>query len=164
MKFIIVIFLLTLLAATESLLAAAGHEADIRAYNLGHGRKVFSEKCMKCHEGAEEDAPVLGDVDDWSTRIQQPLSQLISHAINGHGDMPPKGDLDISEQDVTAAVAYVVYHGRLIEYAQKGTTHTGKTPLPPGCTDSSDCGFRAALDSVVIKMLLLLTKRTSSPK
>jgi cytochrome c5 len=93
---------------------SAGFESDVRAYNLAHGRVVFSEKCLTCHEGGRKGAPVLGETEDWRERLDQPLDTLIEHAIGGHGRMPPRGDQDLSDQDVAAAVAYVVNRARVI--------------------------------------------------
>ena len=92
----------------------AGFEPDTRAYNLAHGRVVFLDKCMRCHESGRKGAPVFGDTGDWADRVEQPLETLIEHAISGHGDMPARGDQEISDQDIAAAVAYVVNRTRVI--------------------------------------------------
>jgi cytochrome c5 len=92
----------------------ARYDPETRAYNIAHGRVVFTEKCLECHEQGRHDAPVLGEVDDWRERLDQPLSTLIEHAIQGHGDMPARGDQELSDQQVAAAVAYVVDRARLI--------------------------------------------------
>ena len=91
-----------------------GYAADTRAYNLAHGRVVFNDKCMRCHESGRKGAPVLGDTEDWRERLAQPLDTLIEHAISGHGDMPARGDQDVTDQDIAAAVAYVVDRTRKI--------------------------------------------------
>jgi len=167
MKIITASILLTLWVAVPGHLAwAAGDEPDVRSYNLGHGRKIFSEKCMKCHEEGKEGAPILGELGDWKSRMQQPLNILVSHAIKGHGEMPPKGDLDLTDQDVASAVAYVIYHGRLIAEEQMEEvqiTDTEAAILP--CTgDPEDCTPKTPSDSVVIKMLWLITNQTSTAK
>jgi len=90
------------------------YETDTRAYNLAHGRVVFNDKCMRCHETGRKGAPVLGDIDDWKDRLEQPLDTLIQHALEGHGKMPARGDQDVTDQDVEAAVAYVVDRTRMI--------------------------------------------------
>jgi hypothetical protein len=75
---------------------------------------VFVDKCMRCHESGRKDAPVFGDIGDWEERLEQPLNTLIAHAVEGHGRMPARGDTDLSDQDVAAAVAYVVNRTRVI--------------------------------------------------
>ena len=69
-----------------------GYENDIRAYNLAHGRVVFTDKCMRCHESGRKGAPVLGDTSDWQERLTQPPEKMIEHAIAGHGRMPARAD------------------------------------------------------------------------
>ena len=49
----------------------------------------------------------------WAPRLEQGLETLIGHAINGYqgdaGYMPPKGGrLDLSDDEVSAAVEYMV--------------------------------------------------------
>ena len=83
----------------------SAYKQDTRAYNLAHGRVVFTNKCMRCHESGRKGAPVFGDSTDWAERLEQPLDTMIGHAINGHGRMPARGDQDISDQDVAAADA-----------------------------------------------------------
>lgn len=91
-----------------------GYEGDVRQHNLAHGRVVFSEHCVRCHEGGRRGAPVLGDIVDWRDRVEQSLPTLIQHAIDGHGNMPPRGDSVVNDQDVAAAVAYVVNRTRVL--------------------------------------------------
>ncbi len=125
--------------------APAEYAVDTRAYNLAHGRVVFTEHCLRCHESGRRDAPVVDDSDDWAARLGQPLDTLIRHAIDGHGRMPPRGDQDISDQDVAAAVAFIVNRMRLIVAAE------GR-PLPPTATGQQ----QDELDQVVVQMFLLM--------
>ena len=90
-----------------------GYKTDTRAYNLAHGRVVFAQNCMRCHESGRKGAPVVGDNDDWIARLEQPLDTMIQHALDGHGRMPARGDQDLTDQDVAAAVAYVVDRARM---------------------------------------------------
>ena len=69
-----------------------GYERDTRSYNLAHGRLVFVDKCLRCHESGRRGAPVYGDTADWAERLEQPLDTLIAHAVQGHGRMPARGD------------------------------------------------------------------------
>ena len=130
--------------------APPGYESDTRAYNLAHGRVVFTEHCIRCHGSGRGGAPVLGDTGDWDERLEQPLDMLIEHAMLGHGRMPPRGELDLNDQDVAAAVAYVVDRARMIAAAEDGLT-----PAPAGkqTIDASDY-------AIVQMFMLLLGKRT----
>jgi cytochrome c5 len=127
-----------------------GYESDTRAYNLAHGRVVFTENCLQCHGTGRKGAPVLGDTGDWAGRLEQPLGTLIEHALHGHGRMPPRGELDLNDQDVAAAVAYVVNRARVIAAAEGDLK---PAPLADQTVDASDY-------AVVQMFLLLLGKRT----
>lgn len=151
-----------LLAPAASALEPPGYERDLRAYNLAHGRVIFSKKCVHCHAADTSDAPTLGQVDDWAPRLQQPLTTLIAHAIGGHGKMPPKGDLDLSDQEVAAAVAYVVHQGRLItgnlDRLAATTAGGADTEVLDGAApDQARIAANAdPADAVILNMLLLL--------
>ena len=131
-----------------------GYESDTRAYNLAHGRVVFQDHCLRCHERGKQGAPVIGNASDWLVRLDQPLNSLIDHAIDGHGDMPARGETDLSDQEIAAAVAYVVNHGRVVVAEQLNelpatgagvsTAGLGETPEP------------LSVDDAVVQMLLLL--------
>lgn len=116
------LFALTGLLFTFSICAADRLiEKTEQQYNLGLGRVVFTEQCIKCHGEPESGAPQLGEVTDWEERLKSPLGTLITHALEGHGKMPPKGGLDqLSDRDVSAAVAYVVDRGRLLFVEKDG--------------------------------------------
>ncbi|MCB1785484.1 MAG: c-type cytochrome [Gammaproteobacteria bacterium] len=129
-----------------------GYENDVRTYNLAHGRVVFSERCMRCHESGRKGAPVFGDAADWKARVRQPLDTLIEHALTGHGRMPPRGDQLISDQDVAAAVAYVVNRARVIVAVEDGE-------LPPPATGPEGSQNDDTADQAVLQMLLLLLER-----
>lgn len=137
-----------------------GYESDTRAYNLAHGRAVFTEQCMRCHESGRKGAPVFGEADDWVERLEQPLDKLVEHAISGHGRMPAKGELHLSDQDVAAAVAYVVYHGRLLLAERNARPPSADVASPDsGCgpeQSSEDCAVPAAAEPAILNMLLLL--------
>lgn len=113
------------LATSSALAVEVGPEKiEPRQYNLGLGRVVFTGQCIKCHGEPESGAPQLGSVNDWEGRLKTPLPILVKHAVNGHGRMPPKGGLEnLTERDVSAAVAYVVDRSRLlfVEYEGKST-------------------------------------------
>jgi cytochrome c5 len=148
----------------------SGYEQDVRAYNLAHGRVVFSDKCMRCHETGKRGAPVWSSAEDWATRLQKPLSTLIKNAQEGHGDMPPKGDLELTDQDVAAAVAYVAHHGRRLlanNLDNLAATAAGDSDLPQGvdlanCSAGgtpAPCVVQAPANDAVFNMFLLLIRQ-----
>ena len=125
------------------------YEADTRAYNLAHGRVVFTDKCMRCHESGRKGAPVLGDTDEWKYRLDQPLDTLIQHAREGHGKMPARGDQDLTDQDVAAAAAYVVDRARTIAANELDA-------LPPSSAGGRPAQEVDSEDQAAVHMFLLM--------
>jgi len=123
---------------------------DTRAYNIAHGRVVFENSCMRCHESGRKGAPILGDVEDWRERLQQPLDTLIAHAISGHGRMPARGDQQISDQDIAAAVAFVVDRTRTLMRIED------INGLPPPAVGGATQTLPESLDEAVVQMFLML--------
>lgn len=132
-----------------------GYESDTRAFNLAHGRVVFTDNCLRCHEKGRKGAPVLGEPSDWSERLDQPLSALIDHAIQGHCDMPARGETELSDQEIAAAVAYVVYNGRIVVAEQLNELPAPAAGLPDaGAAD--DAPNSKSVDNALMQMFLLL--------
>ena len=141
--------------------APAQYDSDTRAYNLAYGRVVFTGHCMRCHEAGRKGAPVLGEADDWIDRLDQSLGTLISHVIKGHGDMPPRGETELADQDIASAVAYVVSRARLAVAAQlESLPATGAGPAGESAAPAEGEGHPARqhdrVDRAVMNMLLLL--------
>ena len=86
--------------------AATGGDAG------GKGKEVYDGACFVCHATGVAGAPKLGDAAAWEPRVAQGNDTLYDHAINGFmgtGLMPPKGGkADLSDDDVKAAVDYMV--------------------------------------------------------
>ncbi len=79
----------------------------------GRGKEVYDQACFICHATGVAGAPKIGDIADWRPRISQGNETLYSHAVKGFmgegGLMPPKGGrMDFSDEDVNAAVDYMV--------------------------------------------------------
>ena len=79
----------------------------------GAGEKTYKMACFACHGTGAAGAPKLADKAAWQDRIAQGSAKLHEHAIKGYkgktGYMPPKGGrMDISDDDVKAAVDYMV--------------------------------------------------------
>ena len=77
------------------------------------GKKVYDTACVVCHQTGVGGAPKIGDKAAWADRIAQGEATLADHAIKGFqgktGMMPPKGGrADLSDEDVKAAVSYMV--------------------------------------------------------
>ncbi|HCU90598.1 MAG TPA: cytochrome c5 family protein [Gammaproteobacteria bacterium] len=79
----------------------------------GRGKEVYDSACFICHATGVAGAPKIGDEANWKPRIEQGIELLYSRAIKGFmgesGLMPPKGGrMDFSDEDVNAAVDYMV--------------------------------------------------------
>ncbi|HEY8608633.1 MAG TPA: c-type cytochrome [Noviherbaspirillum sp.] len=76
------------------------------------GKKVFDASCAACHGTGVAGAPKIGDKANWEPRIKQGNATLYEHAIKGFqgkaGMMPPKGGSAASDEEVKAAVDYMV--------------------------------------------------------
>lgn len=87
--------------------------ADAPEMGAGRGKEVYDSACFVCHATGVAGAPKLGDVAGWAPRITQSVDTLYARAIKGFmgeaGLMPPKGGrMDYSDDDVKAAVDYMV--------------------------------------------------------
>lgn len=77
------------------------------------GLNIYQQACATCHKGGLAGAPIVGDTQQWESRIAQGMDVLVDHAIKGYqgsaGYMPPKGgQIQLSDGEVTAAVQYMV--------------------------------------------------------
>jgi cytochrome c5 len=78
----------------------------------GLGQTVYGQVCAVCHAAGVTGAPKPGDKADWAPRVAQGKDTLYAHAINGYqgskGVMPPRGGSSKSDDEVRAAVDYMV--------------------------------------------------------
>lgn len=131
--------------------ALAGEQLDL-------GRRVFHRKCAKCHISGREGAPVVGQPGEWTRRLRQPVGVLVQHAINGHegrgGRMPPKGNFaTLSDEEVTAAVQYIVARGEWLAHRMKSSRIACKKSSP-----EAQCLPADASDGLLLRMLWLLSE------
>ncbi len=96
--------------ATATTVAAAAPAAA--AGDSGAGKKLYDTVCMACHAAGIAGSPKFGDQAAWAPRIAQGLDTLYEHAIKGYqgknGVMPAKGGSSASDDEVKAAVRYIV--------------------------------------------------------
>lgn len=77
------------------------------------GQKIYDSACHSCHSTGVAGAPKLGDQTAWKEKIAKGMDSLVQSTINGKGNMPPKGgDQTLSEDDIRAAVTYMVDQSR----------------------------------------------------
>jgi len=77
------------------------------------GEEIYEETCSMCHAEGMAESPIFGDKDAWAPRIAKGMDTLVQHAIEGFegedGMMPERGgDDDLSDEEVKAAVEYMV--------------------------------------------------------
>ena len=76
------------------------------------GQKVFTTTCAACHGTGVAGAPKFADKAAWAPRVKQGTAVLYEHALKGFqgkaGMMPPKGGSAASDEEVKAAVDYMV--------------------------------------------------------
>lgn len=80
---------------------------------LALGEKVFQRSCAACHRTGIAGAPKIGDRQAWAERIAKGMDTLIDHAVHGFRGMPPRGgDVSLSDEEVEAAVRYLLGKSR----------------------------------------------------
>lgn len=75
------------------------------------GEDVYNAACMACHSTGAAGAPKYGDVAGWADRIAKGTDVLHDSGINGlagTGMMAKGGCMNCSDEEVTAAVDYMI--------------------------------------------------------
>jgi len=157
-RLVLVLNAVILLAAcTNPATAASVETADresVTSHDLAVGETVFTTNCLSCHGKGEHGAPRPDSASDWEERLKQNQDTLARHAINGHGQMPPKGGFfDLSDAEVEAAVAYVTDRSQKIIIALKEKER--KTRCHP-INNPYACSGKELEDIMTLHMLWLL--------
>lgn len=87
-------------------------ETPLAEAELERGRRVWAGTCIQCHSTGLGGAPLIGNRDMWSPRLEQGLDVLFRHALNGFygngGEMPARGgNPELSDDEVRAAVRFM---------------------------------------------------------
>lgn len=97
---------------TAASAAATTTTATATQVSADAGEKLFGSVCTTCHTAGLMGAPKFGDKAAWAPRIAQGKETLYKHAIGGfqgkNGVMPAKGGSQASDDEVKAAVDYMV--------------------------------------------------------
>lgn len=72
------------------------------------GKALYTQVCQACHAAGVLGAPKFGNKADWAPRLKDPMDTIYNYALHGKGQMPPKGGSNASDDDVKAAVDYMV--------------------------------------------------------
>ncbi|BCR04986.1 hypothetical protein DESUT3_20550 [Desulfuromonas versatilis] len=94
-----------------------GQAAGAPSYDLKTGESVYQKACMACHSMGVAGAPRYGKAEDWKSRIDKGMEVLVRNSLEGFqgekGLMPARGGRsDLSDEEVAAAVAYMVEGSR----------------------------------------------------
>ena len=86
---------------------------EIEQFDLNRGEAIYKTVCITCHQSGIVGAPKLGDKTNWAPRLTQGIETLFTHSLHGFkgntGIMPPKGgQLQVPNDDIKAAVAYMI--------------------------------------------------------
>ncbi|NYT44107.1 cytochrome c5 family protein [Alcaligenaceae bacterium] len=92
-------------AAQEA--AAPAPAADTAAVDPA-GKKVYESVCFACHTSGIAGAPKLGDKAAWAKFIDTGMDTMLQNAIRGVGAMPPRGGSQASDEEIKAAIEYMV--------------------------------------------------------
>lgn len=105
------------------------------------GQKIYDKYCVGCHGTGAGGAPKMGDANDWAPKLQQGIPTLYKNAIQGIGNMPPRGTCaTCSDGEIQAAVDYIINNSKT---AQAPTAQASMNVSPP----SEDLG-KKVYDSV----------------
>ncbi|EGF31377.1 putative cytochrome c5 [Oxalobacteraceae bacterium IMCC9480] len=100
------------MAAPAAAPVAAAAPAEPAKLSADAGKKLYDSVCMACHTAGIAGAPKFGDKLAWAERIKQGPAVLHEHAIKGYqgkaGVMPAKGGSAASDDEVKAAVDYMI--------------------------------------------------------
>lgn len=87
--------------------------ASVAAASSGprSGEEVYNAACMACHATGAAGAPVYGNAESWAPRIAKGIDALHQsglHGVPGTGMMAKGGCMNCSDEEVIAAVDYMV--------------------------------------------------------
>ena len=72
------------------------------------GETIYNTVCTACHAGGLAGAPKTGDQTAWAPRIATGMAALLKSATLGKNAMPARGGADLSDDELKAAVDYLV--------------------------------------------------------
>jgi cytochrome c5 len=93
-------------AAAPGVVAAVAAAAAAPASDAG--KKLYDSVCMACHVTGVAGAPKFGDKAAWAPRIATGMDTLYASVIKGKNAMPARGGSGASDDDIKAAVQYMV--------------------------------------------------------
>ena len=92
--------------------APAPAAAPAAAVSADAGKALYDKACFVCHAAGVAGAPKFGDKNAWAPYVATGLDAMVKVAISGKGAMPPKGGSTASDDEIRAAVQYMVDHAK----------------------------------------------------
>ncbi|WP_186011171.1 c-type cytochrome [Burkholderia gladioli] len=94
--------------AAIAALPKAGAAPAAAPADAGAGKALYDSVCMACHAAGVLGAPKFGNKADWAPRLKDSMDTVYNYALHGKGAMPPKGGSNAPDDQVKAAVDYMV--------------------------------------------------------
>lgn len=88
--------------------SANGDEFAATDEQLEVGKKLYEASCAACHAAGVAGAPLFGSAEQWQPYIETGLDEMLKVAIEGKGAMPPRGASTASDEELEAAILYMV--------------------------------------------------------
>ncbi len=83
-------------------------EAATEDLAVNVGAELYNSQCMACHANGLLNSPKYGDAAAWGPRIEKGIDTLTSHSANGFNQMPAQAYNGVTEDQIRAAVEYMV--------------------------------------------------------
>lgn len=71
-------------------------------------KSAVDSLCVACHISGVAGAPKIGDKAAWDERAEKGLEGMAAVVASGKGGMPPRGGSDLSDEELVAAVEYLM--------------------------------------------------------
>lgn len=72
------------------------------------GEKLYKSVCLVCHASGIAGAPKEGDKAAWAPYIATGMDAMLKNAITGIGAMPPRGGSQATDEELKAAIQYML--------------------------------------------------------
>ena len=87
--------------------------AEAAAVTQHPGEETYEQYCSICHKVGVGGAPIVGEIQAWTGRLENGMDSLVKNALegmsSGEGVMPPKGGFThLSDEAVEQAVQFMV--------------------------------------------------------
>lgn len=99
-------------ASAPAAVVAAAPAAAATTSDPAVGKALYEKSCTVCHAAGVAGAPKSGNKADWAPRIAKGMDALYKSSINGLNAMPPRGASTASDDEIKAAVDYMVAAAR----------------------------------------------------